>query len=114
MSIQSTIFIRPDPPTRPSHSDPLERIPSDLALPRFLHERAVLELQLAEWCAHPQQHAHILRPSVRPCLTVVCRAHCSENLQQTLLDVRRRRNNGQITLSGHTELAEGFFVKTEM
>lgn len=38
----------------------------------------------------------------------------SENLQRTLLDVRKRRKNGQNTLSGHTELAEGFFVKTEM
>lgn len=38
----------------------------------------------------------------------------SENLQKTLLDVRKKRRQGVNTLKGHTELGEGFFVKTEM
>jgi hypothetical protein len=94
MSIPSTIFLRPDPPTRPSHSDPRDRIPSDLALPRFLHERAVLELQLAEWCVRPAHTQH--RSPVRcfPAeLTSVC--GCRGTQREPPADSARRPEAAQ-------------------
>lgn len=113
--IEQAMFLR-TPVLRPSSSSgsssssqpPLTR---EIALPRFMHEREILTVQLQEWS--------VWLAFYRLCYLCSCNAawlvsFFSEALQKTLLEVRKKRKAGQNTLQAHAEVAEGFFVKTQI
>ena len=120
------------PLQRPSNIETtkVDRITPEIAVTRFKHERDVLDAQLQEWSVCLTVCLIVSPEYLIVCVLILAPFHfhsfpfyssflylsCvySRSLQETLLDVRKKRKQGINTLSGHTELGEGFFVKTEM
>lgn len=84
-TVNESLFLR-EPLHRPSHTSKLDSLSPEQAYERFLAEQRILQAQLKE----------------------------CEEFYKYLLDLRSKKKSGQKVFDHQTELAEGFFVKTEL